>query len=73
MRKKLELSSDGGDSSSKKCKQGYLIYFIKKFYKCCISSAIFQSNGAVNFITVQHKKVPFPSTFMGHTLGYSTT
>jgi hypothetical protein len=46
----------------------HLIYFIRKFYKFCTFSAICKDNAAINCITVEHKKVSFPSTLTGHTL-----
>jgi hypothetical protein len=33
-----------------------LIYFIKKFCKCCTFNAIRKDNAAINCNTVQHKK-----------------
>jgi hypothetical protein len=45
-----------------------LIYFIKTFYKCCTFNAIFKDNVAINCVTVEHKKGPFPSTLTGHML-----
>jgi hypothetical protein len=47
-----------------------LIYFMKKFYKCCTLNAICKDNAAVNCITVPHKTGLFPSTLTGHTLDY---
>jgi hypothetical protein len=41
--------------------------FIKKFYKCTFS-AICKDNAAINCITVEHKKVSFPSSLTGQTL-----
>jgi hypothetical protein len=38
-----------------------VIYFIKKFYQCGTSSAIWKDIAAINCITVQHKKVLFSS------------
>jgi hypothetical protein len=38
------------------------IQFIKIFYKFCTFNAICKDNAVINFITVQHKKVSFPST-----------
>jgi hypothetical protein len=40
---------------------------MNKFYTFCIFSAIWKDNGAINCITVQHKKGSFPSTLTGHT------
>jgi hypothetical protein len=46
----------------------HLIYFKKEFYKFCTFNAICKYDAAVNCITVQHKKGPFLSTLMGHTI-----
>jgi hypothetical protein len=46
----------------------HIVYFIKKFYKFCTFNAICIDNTAINCITVQHKKVSFMSTLMGHKL-----
>jgi hypothetical protein len=40
----------------------HLIYFIKKFYKFCTFNTICKDHGAINCITIQHKKGSFPST-----------
>lgn len=45
----------------------YLIYFIKKLYKCCSFNVICTDNVAINCNTTQHKQGLFPSTLMGHT------
>jgi hypothetical protein len=37
------------------------------FYKVCTFNAICKDNTAINGMTVQHTKFPFPSTWMGHT------
>jgi tRNA G26 N,N-dimethylase Trm1 len=106
MRKKLKLSSDGGNVGSKKCKRGYggvwrslrsadvwnlesggrffvgaigrnlasvavkmfshLIYLRKTFYKRTFN-AICKDNAAINCITVQHTRDPFPSILTGYT------
>jgi hypothetical protein len=34
-----------------------LMYFLKKFYKCCTFNAIFKDNAVINYFTVQHKNV----------------
>jgi hypothetical protein len=47
----------------------HLIYFIQKFYECCNFNMICEDNAAINCITVQHKKVSFPSILTGHALG----
>jgi hypothetical protein len=35
----------------------FTIYFINTCYKFCNYNTIFKDNAAINFITVQHKKV----------------
>jgi hypothetical protein len=45
-----------------------LIYFINKFYQRCTFNGSYEDNTAINFITVQHKQISFPSTLTGHTL-----
>jgi hypothetical protein len=41
----------------------HLIHFIKKLDKFCFFSAIWKkNNAAINYISVQNKKVLFPST-----------
>jgi hypothetical protein len=40
---------------------------INKCYICHTFNAIFKDNAAINCITVQHKKGPFPSTLTGRT------
>jgi hypothetical protein len=44
----------------------YLIYFTKKFHKFCIFNSIFKDTGAINHITLQHKRfiaVDFDGSF----------
>jgi hypothetical protein len=48
-------------------KFSHFICFAKKFYKICNFNLICEDNGAINCITVQHRKCSFPSTLMGHT------
>jgi hypothetical protein len=43
----------------------HLIYFIKKFYKCCTFNAICKDNAVINCVTFQSKKGSFPVRFDG--------
>jgi hypothetical protein len=45
----------------------HLIYLIKELCTF-LRSTRFANNAAINYITVQHKKVSLPSTLTGHTL-----
>jgi hypothetical protein len=44
----------------------HTIYFIKRFYKFCILNLIRKDNVAINYITLQHKRVSSPLTLTGH-------
>jgi hypothetical protein len=45
----------------------YAIRFTKKFYKFCTFNAMCKENVAINCVTVQRKKISFPSTLTGDT------
>jgi hypothetical protein len=45
------------------------VFAFNLVYKFYTSNAICKDNAAINCITVQHKKVSFPLTLTGQTLG----
>jgi hypothetical protein len=52
----------------------HLIHFKKSFYKFCTFNAVCKDKAAINYITIQHKNVSFPSNLTGHTtLVYTIT
>jgi hypothetical protein len=44
----------------------YIVVYQQLFNKFCTFSAICKYSAAINCITVQHRKVLFPSTLTGH-------